>query len=339
MLIQNNNLKSQLISITQRIEENLFSKNRKKEFITEDSSINDFLPVQQLINKYKEGIEQMKEKMNCFYNLKRIENLENDIRISKDKLNNMQSEFNVLNNIQKNQNKALTEYTDRNDKKNEVKMLNEKLKILKEEYRYSKDLLKNTENKLKTQNAIFVNLNEKCDKIRDNIEYRQKFKDEVKDQNQEQVILFEDKVKHSEVVVVNQEKLYKNELVKQKTRLTEVNDELILLSIQLKEKEHEIRINELKLKELKNIKNYQSEIHSIADSSPQKINGRALSAKTHELRKVEPINSRTPNIGARNNFKPFNDIRFHKTKLDTNEDFNRDEMMKQIENLSNIDII
>ena len=58
--------------ITKRIEENLFNKPKKHEIINDDSGINDYQPVQQLLNKYKEQISMIKSKMNGFYNIKRL---------------------------------------------------------------------------------------------------------------------------------------------------------------------------------------------------------------------------------------------------------------------------
>ena len=181
-----------------------------------------------------------------------------------------------------------------------------------------------------------MNLNEQCEKIRENIEYKKNNKEEDTKLNHDQISLFEDKLNHCELVVSNQEKTYKNELIRQKNKITELNEELSLLSIQMKEKEQEIRINDLKLKELNKIKNYHSEIQSLANNLKVKGNDRALSAKmkTAEKRR-DNSNFRTPNVYQRN--KPFNDIKFDKKQNNLNdENFNRDEMMKQIESLSKI---
>lgn len=80
----------------------------------------------------------------------------------------------MLTNIQKNQSKALDQFNQKFDNKQEVKQLSEKLRATKEEHRYSKELMKGTEMKIKNQNAVIIGLNDKCQKIRDNIEYKKK---------------------------------------------------------------------------------------------------------------------------------------------------------------------
>lgn len=101
----------------------------------------------------------------------RIEQLENDIKSKKDALQNLKNENQVLHNIQKNQQKALNQFSQKYDNKNEIKLLQEKLRSLKEEFKYSKDLYKSTETKLKSQNNTIIIMEEKCKKIREKIEY------------------------------------------------------------------------------------------------------------------------------------------------------------------------
>jgi hypothetical protein len=277
--------------------------------------------------------------------------------VKRDKLHDLQYEFNVLNNIQKNHSRAITEYTNKNDTRSELKLLHDKLRIIKEEYRYSRDLLKNTENKLKTQNAILINIEQKCEKIKQNIEYRKNLNEELKNENEEHVNIYSEKLKLGEMVISNQEKNYKSELIKQKGIINNLNDELSLLTVQLKEKEQEIRINELKIKELGKMKNYHSEIKSLAIKSRTKEKDRmvylerenkerAISAnmKPSVHAQLKPV--KTPNIHIKSNHKPFslNDVKFDKKKMknhteiighhhNNKSEYNKDDMMKQIEQL------
>jgi hypothetical protein len=366
-------LREEIANITRRIEENIINHKRRGETIVEDYSANEeYLPVQQLIAKYKEQIDSVKAKMEGFYNVKkyiivvtiRIESLENEIKVKREKLHDLQYEFNVLNNIQKNHSRAITEYTNKNDTRNELRLLNDKLKIIKEEYRYSRDLLKNTDNKVRTQNATVLMIEEKCEKIKANIEYKQNVNEELNNENEEHVQLFSEKLKLGEMVISNQEKNYKTELVKQKGTINSLNDELAHLTLQIKEKEQEMRINELKLKELNKMRNYQGDMRTLAIKSRTKEkdrqvfsynneggrDNRAISAnmKAIEYNRLK-ANNKSPGAQVRSN-KPFqlNQIQFDKKKGLKNhteilqdrqgekDNFNREDMLKQIEQLSKL---
>jgi hypothetical protein len=260
----------------------------------------------------------------------------------------------VLNNIQKNHSRAITEYTNKNDARSELKQLNDKLRIIKEEYRYSRDLLKSTDTKIKTQNATILAIEERCDKIKANIEYKQNTNEELKNENEEHVNYYSEKLKLGEMVISGQEKNYKSELIKQKNIINNLNSELAQLTLQIKEKEQDIRINELKMKELNKIKNYHSEVRALAKTKEKdrviinKIEkDRAISAnmKAVEYNRQIHKNTKSPNIQPlKINNKPFqlNEVKFDKKKAqnqteiiqDNKDDFNKDAMLKQIEQLS-----
>jgi hypothetical protein len=69
--IQNNMLRQELANITRRIEDTLINNKRKGEIHEDYSANEEYLPVQQLIAKYKEQIENVKQKMEGFYNIKK----------------------------------------------------------------------------------------------------------------------------------------------------------------------------------------------------------------------------------------------------------------------------
>jgi hypothetical protein len=83
----------------------------------------------------------------------------------------------------------------------------------------------------------------------------------------------EDKAKEMEQLIQQEEKNYKAEIAKQieKTRL--VNEEIAKLSLKLKEKEQEIRINEIKLKEIKRISKNSMENRAASANLPIKKQG------------------------------------------------------------------
>lgn len=325
------------------------------------------MSIHQKISKYKEQIAALKSKMEGLYNIRRIENIENEIKSKKEQLNSLKYEHNVLSNIQKNQNKAKAQFEQKYENKNEVKLLQEKLRTLKEEFKYSKDLQKSTEAKIKTQNSMILSLEEKCSKIKENIEFKKKStaaqgNTQNSLMNEEDVNSLEEKVKYCEMQYANEEKNYKNEVARQQGQISKLSEELSLINIQLKEKEQEIRINELKLKELKKISIHSREIQNLNQQAVMRnksIDARPISANNKDMpiqlrSKSKPVQSRTPNH-YRNN-RPFN-IKFD-NQVNTNYTNNplpvrnllpsidnrgesmkhkeKDEMLNQIENLSKI---
>lgn len=352
-MLQNKHLKEQMMILIQRVDETIHQNHSHKnshnnDSVTVDLSTHeDYMPTHQKINKYKEQIASLKAKMEGVYNLRKVEAQENEIKTKKELAHNLKYENNVLNNIQKNQNKAKIQFEQKYENKNEVKQIGEKLRTLKEEFKYSKDLQKSTEAKIKTQNAIILNLEEKCQKIKENIEFKKKEKErnnnEKNNQNnylnpeEDDLTYLEEKTKFAEIQVMNEEKNYKNEIGKQNNIIGKLSEELSMINITLKEKEQEIRINELKMKELKKINNIQNN-NNVNNNMNTNYNRnksneiRAISAHmkdgnlNHNRSKSKPMMymSKTPNHNSRggNSNKPFSNIKFDNSKTNYNNNYN-----------------
>ena len=79
MKTQNNNLKQQINNISSRIEETISSMKVIKEAPQPENKLyedvnafnEEYVPVQKKINKYKELIADLKNKMDGFYNLRK----------------------------------------------------------------------------------------------------------------------------------------------------------------------------------------------------------------------------------------------------------------------------
>lgn len=170
----------------------------------------------------------------------------------------------------------MAQYELKHENKNEVKVLTEKLKILREEFKYSKDLLKSTETKIKSQNLYILNTEIKCQKIKENIEFKKRNKETPAGANSDLIkenlnatateaesvlgpslSAYEEQMKFSEIQIHAEEKNYKTEILRQQAQIAKMTEDISLLTIQLKEKEQDIRINDLKLKELKKINKHQ----------------------------------------------------------------------------------
>jgi hypothetical protein len=166
----------------------------------------------------------------------------------------------------------MVQYELKYENKNEVKVLTEKLKILREEFKYSKDLFKSTEAKIKSQNLYILNTEVKCQKIKENIEFKKRNKETPATTITEQkeyfdsenpliniVSGYEEQMKFSEIQINAEEKNYKSEITRQQAQISKMGEEINFLTFQLKEKEQDIRINDLKLKELNKISKHQQE--------------------------------------------------------------------------------
>lgn len=171
----NEEMKKLIQDICFQIEDKIKSSTQTHIPTTELSLLNDeFIPLHQTITRYKDSITQLKAKLEGFYNLRRIVSMEQEVKVKKEQLYSVKYENNVLCNIQKTQSKAIIQYQNKYENKNEINTLTEKLRVLKEEYKYSREMQRSTEIKLKTQNAAIVALEEKCKVIRENIEYKKK---------------------------------------------------------------------------------------------------------------------------------------------------------------------
>lgn len=171
-------LRQQIKILTEDIEMKINSskthKHKPKDHVTEQSGrLNeDLFPVQ--ITNYKTAIGNHKAKLEGFFNLKKVESIEEEIKRKRELLFNVKYENNVLNNIHKTQQNAIKDYRNKFQNKNEQLVLNDKLRALKEEFKYTKDLQINFQERLKKQNEKILMLEDRCQLIRDNIERKKK---------------------------------------------------------------------------------------------------------------------------------------------------------------------
>lgn len=283
-----------------------------------------------------------------------------------------------MSNIQKNQSKAMDQFTQKFDNKQEVKDLTEKLRGTKDEYKYSKDLLKACDNKIKNQNNVIFTLSEKNQKIRDNIEHKKKQDNYLKDNqvniNIKKYFIFffliikqEDQNENVEIKfelvnsqVQNEEKHYKTEIAKQLSNISKLTEEVNLYNLQYKEKEQAIRINELKMKEIakfnKIANNLEENKKGLKDHKyPTKLyNNRAISANLRVKKDNNNIvysnnHTKTPTLAKLPNkfynSRPFsiNDVKFETAKNKTEKSYfknlENEEMIRQMENLSKFKVL
>ena len=69
----------------------------------------------------------------------------------------------------------------------------------------------------------------------------------------------EERIKLLEIQIVSDEKIYKTESIEQNVTISKLNDEMGILNLEIKEKEQQIKINELKMKVYLNIPTHGQE--------------------------------------------------------------------------------
>ena len=105
--------------------------------------------------------------------------------------------------------------------------------------------------------------------------------------------MFEEKIKNLESQISMEEKQYKSEISRENDLISKLNDELSILTLQLKEKEQEIRINELKLKELKRMSKHNQLAplkNTNTDTPTQNIPANRSTSAKHNANNTNQVN-------------------------------------------------
>ena len=297
---QKNIIQSQLKFICDKIESalnSIHSKKIEKEREEIDRLINnnhiDIKSISKDISSYKEHTKKIQEELDNIYNNEMINQIESDIKGKKDFIKQMKKDNGILKKATKEQEKDI--YGNKgNNENNEIKLLENKLKKLKEALKVTKDFYKNQEIKLKEQQNTIESLNKKSQMIKDNIEYKKKqlknnnnndnnnnnnnkvnnnnHKNNDKNHNNKnnnknnkvnklEIIDETDDISvldEQKIKLINEieseEKYYKNEIVNQKNIISELKKELDILNIKVKSIEKCKKIEDLKRKEIEKMK-------------------------------------------------------------------------------------
>lgn len=174
-------LRAQLRFVCDKIEETLIhainpqkEKEQKEEELLNIPHIEDQYPIGQTINNYKEQSQQSKYKLETVYNITKLEALESGVKTKREKLKEKYAENSTLVLINQNQQRGIKEYEDKYHNKKEVMQLGDKLKTAKEEVKITKEYMKGLDAQIKGQLSQMTVLKEKCQIIKDNIEYKKK---------------------------------------------------------------------------------------------------------------------------------------------------------------------
>ena len=292
---QNKYLKQQILVLSSKIGEyiaTIKNKTTNKGHIQSTIShykddFNQFNQIQKEINYYKENIIKLKTQMEGVYNISKIEALENEIKVKKDRYNQLKQEESILEQIQKNHVKAIEDLEDRYENKQEINLIKLKIQTQKEELKMKKEVIKTQEIKIKELNNQIFQIDVKTKQIKEKLELHKNTKNTTG--NEEEIISLEKKINELEDKYGTEEKNYKGELNAQLGLISKLNEENELLQLQLKEKTRLAKLNEMKLKEMEKIaKMYQVESTNKKD--------RAVSANYKNSLRTDKNNYQHSNI-------------------------------------------
>ena len=322
--------------------------------------------INQVINSYKSKTKDMELQLEAVYKMGRILEIERELLTKEKEYNQLKNENDTLNAIRVHHVKGLEEYQNKILKRNEVIALTEKIKKIKEETKIKRNYHRTTEAQIKGQiNQIKV-LETKINIIKENIEYKkmQQMKeiennikksenenqnDDLKDEN--------DPEKLSQIAKMNKENYYqfefeyKKAIEEQRTKIERIKDEIKILTIKIQEIDQQRKIHELKKKETKKReefiqmqkqqqhmnfkKNFNKIVHNITNSNSKsdKVNfsmKNKYNNKPFEINKLlNEQNSQNPLQNSSN--KDVTLVQIEQLKSDIEKAINQNEQNFQIE--------
>ena len=366
--IENNkNLKNQLKLVSNQIEDAL---KRHKTKIAENVNLNDNLieidlqksaEFKHTIDEYKKQINYLNYELSNNRNyVKAIKN-ENEIKNIQNKLIEKKKEFDTLMKIKKNQEKAIDEFSDRYSTKAEIAGLQQKCKNLKEEIKIKKGFNQKLIKNLKEKNKEIIQLNDDCNFIKENIDYK-KTAEKINENIDKEIEDLKIKIKQNKIIFKNQEKNYLNNLSKQNNKIINLDEEINIIKVQIRHKKQEQKINSLKIKELEklyleikqkeklnkeeernyyynnnnlnyddyyNEENENNNNNNISNSESQKISSRKIPFVIGKFNSNKNVNQSYTNL-----HQPFSDFSSaHNNSHHTHSEKIKDPVFNEIENL------
>lgn len=217
--------------------------------------------IEQKVSYYKKQIQAMKRQLEGSLNIEklvldvyyRIVALENEERAKKKVLQELESEKQSLLKIQKEQKKAMDVMINEKDLKKKRDQLKEELRAKKNEYKEKQNLLRKQEKQMKEQHETYITLEEKCRKLQGLINEKKAgiSSDNAKAVTEDDVNKLEDSIKDLERIQAEEKRKYKQMITTQENKIKELNAQLDTLTLELKQKDQECKLNSLKIKELK----------------------------------------------------------------------------------------
>ena len=246
------------------------------------------------INSLKSQMESLQKNLEEVYNIDKVNQLESEIKEKEQILKTLKNEKKLLNHAVKEQNKGINEYITKFDSTKDIEDLSEQLKKVKEENHSYKAIYKELNNKIKTQGINIDKLENKCKKIKQNIEFQKKkqMKEVQKNLQEEKEEKEEDEFDGNIEKMEEAEKNLINEInIEEKNFRMEINEEVLTM----KNINNEIEKKNSEIKKLKDEKKM--------DEIAKKNKRRTKSITKYKINVKNTNNMDTQNIRRHSNYK------------------------------------
>ena len=254
------------------------------------------------INNYKMKINTAQNELDVLLRLNKVDELENILQERKRYLEKIKRENSVLKKMKSLQEKGEKEVKDIINKKEELFSVNEKINKMKDEAKIKKDYNHTLSEKIKSQNELINNLQNKCHLINQNIEYYKKKQiqsiktnndsdnnNEIENLNLNDLKkLYEEKVNN----IVEKQEMIKIKIKEQNIKIKEIKDfnevistkiEKIMLQIKNNLRKIITFENELKRKEYLIYDSINKRKNTLADRKPFHVGPINIKPKTKKI--------------------------------------------------------
>jgi hypothetical protein len=266
----------------------------------ESEADKDFKSVHSKIKRYKADIAEMKRQLDGSLHQNHITDLENQSRFLTKRIKELEEQSSSLIKIEQNQKRALDNVTSNINFSQRMDALREECREVKDKYRELLNQQKQDEKNLKEQHQACIDLEDKCRKLKGMIKNRKPLPPApVIDEDEEPALpgYSNSDIDSMKRQIEKLEQKKKDEEAKMKQRIKELESQvrdsrlsIDILNVQLKEKDQELRLNILKIKELKRASN-NTKLRT--SSKPPKPLPRMVSEKSvqESSRKSPDLNS------------------------------------------------
>ena len=254
------------------------------------------------INNYKMKINTAQNELDVLLRLNKVDELENILQERKRYLEKIKRENSVLKKMKSLQEKDEKEVKDIINKKEELFSVNEKINKMKDESKIKKDYNHTLSEKIKSQNELINNLQNKCHLINQNIEYYKKKQiqsiktnndsdnnNEIENLNLNDLKkLYEEKVNN----IVEKQEMIKIKIKEQNIKIKEIKDfnevistkiEKIMLQIKNNLRKIITFENELKRKEYLIYDSINKRKNTLAERKPFHVGPINIKPKTKKI--------------------------------------------------------
>jgi len=366
----NAEMKEKLLFVCNKIDEvlrqNHEAKNKEISIKPLEDNISDNSPnFIGKINSLKSQMTSLQKNLEEIYNIDKVNQLESEVKEKEQIVKTLKNETKLLNHAVKEQNKGINEYITKFDATKDIQDLSEQLKKVKEDNHSYKATFKELSNKIKTQSTYIDKLENKCKKIKQNIEFQKKkqmkevqktLQEEKDDKEDDEYGGNVEKMEEAEKNLINEinleEKNFRIEINEENKLINNIQNEIKRKNSQIKKLRNEKKMDEIikkNKKRTKSITKYQSNSKTTnniqnkeaqrrhSNYKPKNSQNVGFNIKTNKISNTEKrANLHTPNLIVKNSeklTKPFEIKKFN--AINKNNDKASDEKNNTMFNIYN----